>query len=86
MEKRTKFEQICYEAFIKFIGMVGVLCVSCGTFISFIWSVGAFIHADFKEGIVASLVFFLSIIWGTGAGQLYEKLEIKKESDLNNLS
>ena len=77
MRNFTKYiDQLCYEAFISLIGMIGALCGILISWISFIWSIGCFIRLEIREGFLALLVCTLSVIFWRGTGKLYEKLEI----------
>jgi hypothetical protein len=74
---QNTIDQICYKIFIKLIGIVGLLCMVLISWISFLWSIGCFIHLEIKEGIIALLVCLLSIVFWKGSEQLYEKLKIE---------
>lgn len=75
MDKITKtIDPICYKLLVQFLGVIALLCYLTW-WIPLLWSIGAFIRLDFKEGILAFLVFLLFAITTRGGGILIEKLK-----------
>ena len=78
-----RLDHFCYKTSTLLIQIVALICGFFISWVSFISSIGFFIHVQFKEGFLFLVISLLSIVIWRGSIRLLEKLE-KYEKTISN--